>query len=73
MPAPSKASQHLFQAAEHGADFPMARKVRESMSSSDLHDFASGPMAGKPEHVRAGKPAAAHSLRNLKHRIKHGK
>jgi hypothetical protein len=73
MPAPSQASQRLFQAAEHGADFPMARKVRSSMSASDLHDFASGSMAGKPEHVRSGTSTAAHSLRHLKSRIKHGK
>jgi len=72
MPAPSKASQRLFQAAKAGADFPMARQVRASMSDSDLEDFASGSMAGKPEHVRSSKPAAAHSLRNLKKRI-HGK
>jgi hypothetical protein len=70
MPAPSQASQRLFAAAEHGADFPMARKVRSSMSAGDLHDFASGSMAGKPEHVRP--KTAAHSLRNLKKRI-HGK
>ena len=50
----------------------MARQVRASMSDSDLEDFASGSMAGKPEHVRSSKPAAAHSLRNLKKRI-HGK
>jgi len=71
LPSESTSQQRLFQAAEHGADFPMARKVRASMSSSDLHDFASGPMAGKPEHTK--KSAGAHSLRNLKKRIKHGK
>jgi len=69
MPAPSKASQRLFAAAEHGADFPMARKVRSSMSASDLHDFASGSMAGKPEHTK--KSTAAPSLRNLRKRL-HG-
>lgn len=51
MPARSKAQQRLIAAAEHGADFPMARKVRASMSRDQMHEFASGSMAGKPEHV----------------------
>jgi Protein of unknwon function (DUF3008) len=38
-------------AAEHGADFPMAKKLRKSMTHQQLHDFASGPEKGKPEHV----------------------
>ena len=45
-------------AAEHGATFPMAQKVRASMTKGALSDFASGSMAGKPEH----KP-----IHNLKH------
>jgi hypothetical protein len=69
MPSTSRAQQRLFQAAEHGADFAMARKVRSSMSGQQLHDFASGSMAGKPEHARS---TAAHSLRTLKKRT-HGK
>lgn len=58
--------QRLFQAAEHGADFPKAREIRESMSLADMHDYASGSMKGKPEHV---KKAASHPhrLKNLKH------
>lgn len=55
MPATSKAQQRLMAAAEHGADFPMARKLRESMSHSQLHDFASGSESGKPEHVSKRK------------------
>lgn len=58
MPAKSKAQQRLMAAAEHGADFPMARKVRESMTRSQMHDFASGSMKGKPAHVK-------HPHRNL--------
>ena len=54
MPATSKAQQRLMAAAEHGAKFPMARKLRASMTKSQLHDFASGSMKGKPEH--ASKP-----------------
>lgn len=43
-----------MQAAEHGADFPMANKVRASMSHDQLHDFSVGPEAGKPQHVLKG-------------------
>lgn len=53
MPAKSIAQQHLFGAAEHGATFPAAEKLRDSMSHSKLHDFAAGPMTGKPEHAVA--------------------
>jgi hypothetical protein len=52
MPAKSVAQQRLFQAAEHGADFPMAQKLRASMTHDQLHDFAAGSEAGKPLHVR---------------------
>ncbi len=55
MPAKSKAQQRLMAAAEHGATFPMAQKVRSSMSLSQLGDFASGSMKGKPTHVAAPK------------------
>jgi hypothetical protein len=68
MPSVSTAQQHAMAAAANGADFPLARRLRSSMSSEQLHDFASGPTAGKPEHARS---TAAHSLRNLKHRLKH--
>ena len=52
MPAKSKAQANLMRAAEHGADFPAARRIRESMSLGGMRDFARGPMAGKPEHVK---------------------
>src|SRR5437868_5223584 len=51
MPAKSKAQQRLMAAAEHGATFPAARKLRASMTPEQLHDFAAGSMPGKPEHV----------------------
>lgn len=51
MPSKSKSQQRLFQAAEHGADFPKAKKIRNSMSHDQMHDFAAGSEAGKPEHV----------------------
>ncbi len=65
MPSVSKAQQHLMQAAEHGADFPMAEKVRTSMTHSQLHDFAVGSEQGKPQHVgtRLGKQHAEHGFR----------
>jgi hypothetical protein len=62
MPAKSKAQQRLMAAAEHGAKFPMAQKVRGSMSMSQLHDFAVGSMKGKPAHVAK---ASGHPHRNL--------
>lgn len=47
-----------MQAAEHGATFPMATKVRASMTHAQLHDFAVGSEKGKPLH-------APHPHRNL--------
>lgn len=57
MPAVSKAQQRLMGAAEHGAQFPMAKKLRATMTLGQLHDFASGSMKGKPAHVAKGHPA----------------
>lgn len=48
-----------MQAAEHGADFPMARKIRQSMSHRQMHDFAVGSEKGKPEHVKKAKKRRA--------------
>jgi len=62
MPAVSKAQQRLMAAAEHGADFPLARDLRASMTHGQLHDFASGSMKGKPAHAKAkGKGQHPHS------------
>jgi hypothetical protein len=52
VPAVSKAQQRLMGAAEHGAQFPMAQKLRKSMTMGQLHDFAVGSEKGKPEHVK---------------------
>jgi len=65
MPAKSVAQQRLMQAAEHGADFPAARKIRGSMTHQQMHDFAVGSEKGKPEHVakaRTKKPNAMSPL-----------
>jgi hypothetical protein len=60
MPAKSKAQQRLMQAAEHGATFPMATKVRASMTQPQMHDFSIGSMSAKPAHVAKPKaPKAA--------------
>ena len=40
MPAKSPEQQHLMAAALHGADFPMARKVRSTMSHEQMRAFA---------------------------------
>lgn len=60
MPSKSKAQQRLMGAAAHGATFPLARKIRDTMTPQTLQDFATGPMTGKPTHV-------AHPHRNLGH------
>jgi len=51
-PARSKSQERLFQAAEHGATFPKAAKLRASLTREQLRDFATGSMKNKPEHVR---------------------
>lgn len=55
MPAKSKAQQRLIGAAEHGAQFPMAQKIRQSMTHQQMHDFAVGSEANKPQHVSSGR------------------
>jgi hypothetical protein len=68
MPAVSKAQQRLMGAAEHGATFPMAKKLRQSMTHQQLHDFASGSERGKPEHVKpsiGGMTKKTHPHANL--------
>ena len=64
MPSVSKAQQHLMGAAEHGADFPMAKKLRESMTHSQLHDFAVGSEKSKPEHTHMAKHEKKHSIKH---------
>lgn len=73
MPSVSKSQQRLMGAAEHGATFPMARKVRASMTHQQLHDFASGSMKGKPAHVKAGKPKSVAERLRMKHGVHPGR
>lgn len=72
MPAKSKAQQRLMGAAEHGATFPLAQKIRSSMTHQQMHDFASGSEKGKPERVSGlfGHRAAAEPERNDNRRVK---
>jgi hypothetical protein len=42
-PAKTPKQQRLMAAALHGASFPLAKKVRSSMTISQLADFA-GPV-----------------------------
>ncbi len=58
MPSVSKSQQRLFQAAEHGASFPKAQKLRDALTHQQLHDFSVGSEKGKPERVQAPKKRA---------------
>lgn len=65
MPSVSRSQQKLFQAAEHGADFPMAKKLRKSMTHDQLHDFSVGSETGKPQHVlKGGSKGIIHENKN---------
>jgi hypothetical protein len=57
-----------MQAAEHGAQFPMADKLRQSMTHQQLHDFASGSEKGKPEHVNTKSTAKKSTSTSFPHR-----
>lgn len=67
MPAKSKSQQRLMQAAEHGADFPKAAAIRQSMSLGEMRDFAVGSMKGKPERVKAKHPTRHLNLGKFLH------
>ncbi len=55
MPAKSKAQRRLIAAAEHGASFPAAKKIRVSMTGKQMHDFASTKEKGLPAHILPGQ------------------
>lgn len=71
MPSKSVAQQHLMQAAEHGANFPMAKKLRQSMTHSQLHDFAVGSEKHKPEHTHMSKHSKHSSPIKHSHVVHH--
>ncbi len=55
MPARSSSQRRLMAAAEHGASFPKAKALRQSMSTSQLHDYAATSEKGLPRHVPKAK------------------
>lgn len=73
MQAKLKSQQRLMAAAANGADFDKARDVRASMSLADMRADASGPMAGKPEHVKTSHPKRHLNLGKFLHKKKGGK
>lgn len=67
MPATSKAQQELMAIAEHHPEEVSDKnKGVTAMSHTQLHEFASTPHKGLPEHVKqaqgklGGRDAAAH-------------
>ena len=52
MPAKSASQQRLMAAAEHGADFAKARKIRESMSLKQIAEYARSSTKHLPQHVK---------------------
>lgn len=59
MPAVSVKQRRLMAAAEHGANFPMAKQVRSSMTKKQMHDFA----ATKESDL----PTRKHPLHEFRH------
>jgi hypothetical protein len=56
MPAKSRSQQVTAAIAEHDPSKLYARnRGMASMKLSDLHEFASGSMKGKPEHVKPAR------------------
>ncbi len=63
MPSVSKRQANLMRAAEHGASFPMAKKVRASMTHAQMHDFAKTKSKKLPTSVKSGTPNRYGALR----------
>jgi hypothetical protein len=51
MPSVSGSQQRLFGAVRGGAQFPLARHLRATMSARSIHDFAATQRRGLPAHV----------------------
>ncbi len=51
MPAVSKSQRNAMAAAKAGADFPLARKLRASMTLKQLAEYARTPTKHLPRHV----------------------
>jgi hypothetical protein len=66
MPSVSQAQQRAFGAALGGAKFPLARKLRASMSTSKLKEFASTPRTGLPKRAGLRRRTLASHLTALR-------
>ena len=51
-PAKSRSQANLFRAAEHGAQFPKARALRQSTTSEQRRHFTSTSTKNLPRHVK---------------------
>lgn len=61
MPAKSKAQRNLMAAAEHGAQFPLAKQVRASMTPAEMNRFAATPAKGLPAKVAPAAKQMPHA------------
>lgn len=73
MPAKSAAQRRLMAAAEHGATFPMAKKVRASMSHAQMREFATTKESKLPQHVQHAKTSHVSGPGNRYDRLRHGR
>jgi hypothetical protein len=62
MPAKSKSQRRLMAAAEHGANFPEARKIRHSMTHQQMHDYASTSEKGLPNKKKKKGPMSDYEM-----------
>lgn len=67
MPAKSKAQADLVRAAAHGATFPLAQKIRASMTPKQMQDFSE--TAAPPPSTAKRKQMAAIAIAEAR---KHG-
>ena len=49
MPAESKSQRRLMGACEHGANFGVCKQMRKSMTTGQMHDFATTKETNLPE------------------------
>lgn len=54
MPAKTQKQANLMRAAEHGASFPKAQKIRATMTPQQMQDFSTVKPAPQP-HANLGK------------------
>jgi len=69
MPAKSERQARLMRAAAHGADFPLAKKVRASMTPEQMADFS---QTAKAQAVKPSGESHAYNWRSRKN-LKRGR